>query len=197
LKLKGCWIVACERIGYNSSSSGRATVMKRTPVRTSTMSKHQTSSLNSTVSIQVPLVAFAPLRWPPFATSSQFPQWDSMHQVTTFYMGGDVRATPSALPPFGTFPLFFTLFGFGFAPEWLWSKPSLAPSPLFMFGGPSVPSPRLIPVFAPCGSHLCTPRRWVGLVPWMPVYFWFCYISCLGDSGFVHAGPSRPNYISS
>jgi hypothetical protein len=41
-----------------------------------------------------------------------------------------VRATLSASPPFGTFPLFFTLFGFGFAPEWLWSEPSLAPSPL-------------------------------------------------------------------
>jgi hypothetical protein len=105
--------------------------------------------------------------------------------------------TPSALPPFGTLPLFFALFKFRFTPEWLWSEPSLTPSPLFLFRGPLVPSPPLIPVFAPCGSHLCTPQCCVGLVPCTPVYFWFCCVSCLGDLGFRHAGPSRPNYIVS
>jgi hypothetical protein len=110
---------------------------------------------------------------------------------------GPMRATPLALPPFTTLTLFSALFRCRFAPNWLWSEPSPIQSPLSSFGVPSLLSPPLIPVFAPCSSHLCAPRCCVGLVPCVPVYSWFCCISCLHYSGFGHAGPSCPNYIVS
>jgi general transcriptional corepressor TUP1 len=44
-----------------------------------------------------------------------------------------VRATLSALPPFGTLPLSFAIFRCRFAPEWLWSELSPTPSPLSLF----------------------------------------------------------------
>jgi hypothetical protein len=87
--------------------------------------------------------------------------------------GIGVRVTPPASPPFGTLPLFFAIFGFGFAPEWLWSEPSPMESPRSLFGGPSFLSPPLVSLFAPCSSCLCMPRCCVGLVPRTTVYFWF------------------------
>ena len=94
------WTVRCEQTACNFSSSGRNMAAKKTPGRMEVMSKLLNLLLTSIVYIQVPLIAFTPLQYPPFTTSSQFHQL-ACHWVATW--GGDVRGIHPC--PFRSLPV--------------------------------------------------------------------------------------------